>query len=692
MTDAGSAYLNMINIAARWVERHVREGESEPPHHKLSQLVYTLLEVSRPKARHEVMRSMLSLTSDQLIKALESLTERQGGDIALATRDITKTLIDSPRQSDLLAAMNLMLSQYGHPSIKKPILSSAQRTLGALFMDLIAGRRDTDGLSQIAWISIQGHQGVAALSLLVLKLNSSERVALSFLMLNGLAKMHHARLEPEEGLAPERMLINEHFEIMCFPTERTRIPGLKSPEQRARLSQDKHSDVWTLAKLLDQLYQGRELARRLPPLSVPDEVDAVLVRSLSRRPQDRFHSGRELRVVLEKLLLTWRDRLLHEEQQNSGLIEVSLTFDELTEIRNQEMEERVQERRKNELKARKKLQWRAARRQLLWILVILIAGAAGLWGWLDQRRTRLNIALEKRIELDLRDRKYNPRSEEQYAHRQVKWRYVEIYGARPALVSVSQVTAAQYFHCVKEGGCSGLAPTSPVGCVQRPTQQPINCIAPMQAMEFARFANAELLEPEVWRWLTLGQSQARPYPWGHQKVTSKRAVLRWNNLPQFNTDEPKEVCTLPLGDSLDGLCDLVGNLKEWVLLPEVSKRLKETQSKGESTPVILAHDTFGVVGADWKTRANALNLKTIMSADATAFSESVGFRVMRWLDLPKSVAPPDTQTTTVDERSPASPPSTTDTSLSTPLLDASPGNTSVPVADPTSTPKESAND
>ena len=681
MTDAGSAYLNMLNTAARWVEVHARQKEQRPPLCTLAQIIYTLLDVATPTARREVKRAMLSLTSTQMINGLEALTERYGGDTALAARDLTKTLVSTPRHSDVLIALNLLLTQFGYPPLAEPTLSPAQRTLGSLFMDLISYQREMDGLDQVAWISIQGHQGAAALSLLVLDLKKSERVALSFLMLQGLAEMHQARLEPEEGLAPERMLINERFEVMSFPTERTRIPGLKSPEQRAKLALDKHSDVWTLAQLFDQLYQGRDLGRRLSGrLTVPDEVDAVLVRSLSRRPKDRFHSGRELRVVLEKPLLTWRDRLLHEEQQSTGLIEASLTFDELTERQDQEMEERVQERRKNELKTRKRLQWRAARRQLLWILVISIIGLAGLWSWLNSRRAHLNTAVERRAEFNLRDQEHNPRGEDEYAHRQVHWRYVEVFGARPALVSVSQVTAAQYLHCVNEGACPELAPSRPFGCVQRPTQQPINCVAPTQALAFARSVDAELLEPEVWRWLTLGQSDQRAFPWGDRKVTSKHAVLRWNNLPQFNTDEPREVCTLPLGDSIDGLCDLVGNIREWVLLPEVAKRLRDAKTKGKPEPIILAHDTFGVVGADWKTRANALNLKYVESAKAMVFSEAVGFRVIKWLDQPQPAAEPPTPTTTQDSPVP------------TPPLDTSPSATPAPVVDSPPSPKERGDD
>ena len=641
MTEAGSAYLNLLNTAARWVGVHARQEESRPTHCTLIQQVYTLLDVATPAARRAVKRSMLALTSERLVQNLEAMAQQIGGEVALAARDATKTLMSAPQHTKLLGAFNVQLAQLGYPPLNAPLLSPTQRTLGALFMDLIAHQRGDDKLEQVAWISIQGHQGAAALSLLAINLKPSERVALSFMMLRGLAQMHQARLEPEEGLAPERMLINGRFEVLSFPTERTQIKTLKSPEQRARLAMDKHSDVWTLAQLLDQLYQGRDLARKLSgSLDVPDEVEAVLVRGLSRRPKDRFHSGRELRVVLEKPLLTWRDRLLHEDHQSTGLIEPSFTFDMLTEQRNREMEQRIKERRQQEVKARRRMQWRAARRQLLWILAFLITVFAGLWSWLDRKQARLGMAYEQRSAFDSRDQKFNPRQEHQYAHRQVRWRYVEVFGARPALVSVAPVTAAQYFHCVEEGSCSALASERPRGCVSRPTQQPINCIAPVQALEFARFVNGELLEVDVWRWLVFGASQSRLYPWGDEKVTSQHAVLKWNNLPKFNTDEPVEVCTLPLGDSKDGLCDLVGNVKEWTLLPEVAKRLSEARAKNQAQPTIVSQDTFGVVGADWKTRANALRLNAVVSAQSRAFSETVGFRVIRWLDQPSTKGAP----------------------------------------------------
>ena len=638
MTDAGSAYLNLLNTAARWAGIHDRQEGSPPALCTLAQQVYVLLDVATPSARREVKRSMLALTSERLIQGLDELAQRCGGELALAARDVTRTLIDTPLRSDFLSVINEQLDELGAPSASAPHLSPAQRTLGALFMDLITKQRGMDEMGQVAWISIQGYQGAAALSLLTIDLKRSERVALSLLMLQGLAEMHQARLEPEEGLAPERMLINHRFEVMSFPTERTQIKPLKSPEQRSRLTLDKHSDVWTLAQLFDQLYQGRELGRRLSgALEVPDEVDAVLVRALSRRPQDRFHSGRELRVVLEKPLLTWRDRLLHEEHQSIGLIEPSLTFDELTERRDREAEQRVQERRQRALKKRKRLQWRAARRQVFWIVMLLIIGGTGLWSWIGPKQARMQFALKRRAELTQRDQKYNPNVHHKYAHRQVRWRYVEMFGTRPALVSVSPVTAAQYLNCVTEGGCSALNAQRLPGCVVLPTQQPINCVAPIQALEFARFVNAELLEVDAWRWLAFGSDNERTFPWGEEQLTSRHAVLKWNNLPRFNTTEPHEVCTLPLGDSREGLCDVVGNLREWALLPEISQRLKESQAQGDSRPVILAHDVFGVVGADWKTRANALRLNHVDSAKAMVFSETVGFRVVRWLDPAKPV-------------------------------------------------------
>ena len=57
------------------------------------------------------------------------------------------------------------------------------------------------------------------------------------------------------------------------------------------------------------------------------------------------------------------------------------------------------------------------------------------------------------------------------------------------------------------------------------------------------------------------------HPWGEGALNSTRAALKWSNLARDQRAEPFEVCAKPLGDSPDALCDLIGNVYEWVMLP-----------------------------------------------------------------------------------------------------------------------------
>lgn len=126
--------------------------------------------------------------------------------------------------------------------------------------------------------------------------------------------------------------------------------------------------------------------------------------------------------------------------------------------------------------------------------------------------------------------------------------------------SQSEVTVKAYRLCVEAGACT--APDDGGYCNWGRSdrdQHPINCVDWFQARAFAEWADARL--PTETEWLEL--SDGRLFPWGNQVATCSRAAMmeRSEGCAGPGTSP---VCSHPLGHSQKGLCDLAGNVWEWV--------------------------------------------------------------------------------------------------------------------------------
>lgn len=124
-------------------------------------------------------------------------------------------------------------------------------------------------------------------------------------------------------------------------------------------------------------------------------------------------------------------------------------------------------------------------------------------------------------------------------------------------MSKADVTVAQYMECFSKGKCT--EPDSGDGCNwNKPGRQehPINCVDWNQANQYAKFAGARLPTEAEWEYAARSGGKDNMYPWGNSIPTGENLVMK------SQTTAP--VCSRPAGNTEQGLCDMAGNVFQWV--------------------------------------------------------------------------------------------------------------------------------
>lgn len=142
-------------------------------------------------------------------------------------------------------------------------------------------------------------------------------------------------------------------------------------------------------------------------------------------------------------------------------------------------------------------------------------------------------------------------------------------------ISKTEVTVLQYAQCVAQGICSSeglkssdwgddrLCNWDQVGRADHP----LNCVSWYQAQTYANWVGGRLLSEAEWSFAAQGASEARKlYPWGLQQASCQYAHLAdFVKGSGCGEEKTASICRYPLGHSSQGVCDLVGNVWEWVM-------------------------------------------------------------------------------------------------------------------------------
>jgi len=129
-----------------------------------------------------------------------------------------------------------------------------------------------------------------------------------------------------------------------------------------------------------------------------------------------------------------------------------------------------------------------------------------------------------------------------------------------------EVTLDQYAECVGAGQCP--EPGTAGDCYWYDPwygDHPVNCVDWSQAAAFCEWVGARLPSEAEWEHAARSAGQQIVYPWGDEQASCSLAVMDdFFHSDGCDSGGPLEVCSRPEGNTEQGLCDMAGNVWEWV--------------------------------------------------------------------------------------------------------------------------------
>lgn len=187
-------------------------------------------------------------------------------------------------------------------------------------------------------------------------------------------------------------------------------------------------------------------------------------------------------------------------------------------------------------------------------------------------------------------------------------------------ISKTDVTVSQYMECVSKGKC--VEPNTGDSCnwgKANRQDHPINCVDWNQANQYAKFIGARLPTEAEWEYAARSGGKDYSYPWG-EALPAKELIV-------MNTTGTMPVCSRPAGNTEQGLCDMGGNVFQWVQDKYVNSY---EGAPVDGSPVEAGGPLRGLRGSSFNNANESLMRSVYRFATAPGYRyDFIGFRVAR---------------------------------------------------------------
>jgi len=203
----------------------------------------------------------------------------------------------------------------------------------------------------------------------------------------------------------------------------------------------------------------------------------------------------------------------------------------------------------------------------------------------------------------------------------------------------TEVTVIQYSKCVCAGACS-----DPNGVQEDPhwseeeanwespgrDEHPINFVDWFASDQFCSWVGGRLPTEAQWEFAARSRGDRRTFPWGEAWPACDAAVM--NDLDYDDqgcgTGLAWPVCGIPAGNTEQGLCDMAGNVWEWVLDEWHGGYIP---APADGTAWGIASDSRGIIrGGGYSTSDGEMLRTTVRTpTDPSGSGSGLGFRCAR---------------------------------------------------------------